>query len=53
MKGPTMTIEEAIFQLARLSEISEAETARMNALLQDVRRLEAAFERLQELVKNL
>ena len=52
-KDQTMTLEEAIFQIQRLTEISEADTARTAALIEDVQRLEAALERLQELVKNL
>ena len=52
-KDPTMTIEQAIFQIQRLTEISEADTARTAALINEVQRLEAAFERLQEMVKNL
>ena len=48
-----MTFEEAIFQIQRLTEISEADTARTAALIKEVQRLEAALERLQELVKNL
>ena len=53
MKGQTMTIEEAIFQIQRRTEISEAYTARAGALIKEVQRLEAAFERLREIVKNL
>lgn len=52
-KEQTMTIEEAIFQIQRLTEISEAETARTEAMLKEVQRLDAALERLRELVKNL
>lgn len=52
-KAQTMTIEEAIFQIQRLTEISEAETARTEAMLKEVQRLDAALDRLRELVKNL
>ena len=48
-----MTIEQAIFQIQRLTEIAEADTARTALLVKDVQHLEAALERLQELVKNL
>lgn len=52
-KRPAMTIQEAIFQIQRLTEISEAETARMALLVAEVARLNDRLDRLRELVKNL
>ena len=52
-KDQTMTIEEAIFQIQRLTEITEADTARTEAMLKEVQRLDAALDRLREIVKNL
>ena len=51
-KDQTMTIEEAIFQIQRLTEITEADTARTAALIKEVQRLDAALDRLREIVKN-
>ena len=52
-ESSNMTLEEAIFQIQRLTEITEADTARTEAMLKEVQRLDAALDRLREIVKNL